>query len=548
MSGRILLATAVAALAALAAPPPAVSAPPAPADLRVEGGEAAWHPRRAFALAWTIPPATSPVAAVHYRVRDPAGALVVGPARIGWPAQGIEELEVPGPPGVYEAAVWFEDTAGGIGPATTAKLRFDDERPGGIEPLLDAAWIGRDAFPLPIRLTHPAGEPPISGIRGYAVSVGGDPEHRPCAAADRCTEAETDLRGGAGDDTLAIADLPEGTSHLAAVAVSGSGMASAAPGRLVLRVDKTSPATRLAGVPAGWTAEPTSLTAVSSDGGSGMRPAPGGLPPYTAIAVDGGAPIAATGPSVSTTLIAEGVHHVACSSGSAAPCALTKRGRGGVRSIRTVATAAAVLPPVPTLPDQTVRFGESARLHGRLLTAAGRPLGPLPVRVVERFAGGADPPVRVSTVTSGADGGFALRLAPGPSREVTAAFDGTAALARSASAAAALGVRSSVRLRASSKLARIGGAPLVFRGRVAAAPGTIPVEGKSVQLQFRLAGLPWSEFRTIQTDRRGRFRYAYRFSDDDSRGVRFRFRAYAPAQGGWPYEPAGSNPVAVRGL
>ena len=68
-----------------------------------------------------------------------------------------------------------------------------------------------------------------------------------------------------------------------------------------------------------------------------------------------------------------------------------------------------------------------------------------------------------------------------------------------------------------------------------------------MELQFRLPGLPWTEFRTVQTDRRGRFRYGYRFSDDDSRGVRFQFRAYAPAQGDWPYEPGGSRPVAVRG-
>jgi hypothetical protein len=70
----------------------------------------------------------------------------------------------------------------------------------------------------------------------------------------------------------------------------------------------------------------------------------------------------------------------------------------------------------------------------------------------------------------------------------------------------------------------------------------------TVQLQFRAAGLPWTEFRTVQTNARGRFRYAYRFSDDDSRGVRFQFRAFVPTQGGWPYEPWGSRPVSVRGL
>jgi hypothetical protein len=69
----------------------------------------------------------------------------------------------------------------------------------------------------------------------------------------------------------------------------------------------------------------------------------------------------------------------------------------------------------------------------------------------------------------------------------------------------------------------------------------------SVQLQFRAPGLAWAEFRTVQTDRHGRFRYPYRFSDDDSRGVRFRFRAFVPTQSDWPYEPGGSRPVAVRG-
>jgi hypothetical protein len=95
-------------------------------------------------------------------------------------------------------------------------------------------------------------------------------------------------------------------------------------------------------------------------------------------------------------------------------------------------------------------------------------------------------------------------------------------------------------------VATVDGAPLVFRGQVLPAEA-IPGGGKSVQLQFRLPGLTWSEFRTIQTDRRGRFRYAYRFSDDDSRGAHFRFRAYAPAQENWPYEPAGSKPILVRG-
>jgi hypothetical protein len=100
-----------------------------------------------------------------------------------------------------------------------------------------------------------------------------------------------------------------------------------------------------------------------------------------------------------------------------------------------------------------------------------------------------------------------------------------------------------VRLRASAGSAKVGGAPLIFAGKVVVPPAG----GKSVELQFRLPGQDWTEFRTVQTDTGGHFRYAYRFSDDDSRGVRFQFRAYAPAQDDWPYEPGGSRPVIVLG-
>jgi len=108
-------------------------------------------------------------------------------------------------------------------------------------------------------------------------------------------------------------------------------------------------------------------------------------------------------------------------------------------------------------------------------------------------------------------------------------------------------VLASVRLRASSAQARIGGAPVVFSGRVIGEDAAIPATGRPVQLQFRAPGGDWSEFRTVQTDARGRFRYPYAFTDDDSRGIRFQFRALAPSAEGWPYEAATSRPVFVTG-
>ena len=660
-AGLALAAVLLAALASTASP--AGASPPPPAELTVAGGEDSWHAESQFELGWTNPSAAggSPLAAVHYRIRDPLG-MAIAETRMGWVTDGIAALTIPAIPGVYTAEVWLEDAVGAQGPAAAAHLRFDDTRPGRVEPMPVPHWIGRTAFPLTVQLGHPVGATPISGIQGYAATIDGTSGRTPCAAADRCVAGEISLRGGIDDDLLAIAALPEGTSYLHAVAVSGSGMKSATSGQAVLRVDTTDPVTQLTGAPTGWANHPIGLTATATDGGSGMELGGAGPPPFTAIRLDGGAPAIGLGESAVETVIAEGTHRVAYYARDVAgnvndgrdangtpnrpprtelvridrrpPSAAfansqdprdpelirariadslsgpdSSRGRIGVRPAGS-GDRFEPLPPEPAASGElrarwasdtypagryefratgydaagnaavttrrengaamvlsnplktttallagfdgkglrrTVPYGRGARLNGRLSAADGTLAG-VPVRVVERFSAGADPAVRTTTVRTEPGGGFSMHLAPGPSREITATFDGGPTLARSAGRPLGLQVRSGVRLRTSSAVARIGGAPLVFRGLVSSPRGAIPSEGKSVQLQFRLPGLPWAEFRTIQTDRRGRFRYAYRFSDDDSRGASFQFRAYAPAQSDWPYEPGGSRPVAVHGI
>jgi hypothetical protein len=186
------------------------------------------------------------------------------------------------------------------------------------------------------------------------------------------------------------------------------------------------------------------------------------------------------------------------------------------------------------------------RLTGRLRRIGGGPVSGRDVVVTETFAAGSKPQQRSTVVSTGREGSFALRLRPGPSREVVARFAGTALLSRAASHATHIEAATKVRLRSSAPTARVGGRPVVFSGRVARR-GAATVAGLPVELQFRFRGGAWSEFRTVEADARGRFRYRYRFSDDDSRGVRFQFRAHVKGREGWPYGPGTSRPVNVTG-
>jgi hypothetical protein len=640
---------------------PAAASPPRPANLTVVDG-AGWRADPNFQLTWTSPSTGGGPAlvATRYRVRVPGGA-VLEEEETAPTSNAVSVRTRPGISGIYTAEVWLRDAAGGLSPPAAAQLRFDDARPAAIEPLPLPEWLGRPAFPLRIRLTRPAGVPPLSGIRGYAVSVGGGANESPSAAAHRCTPAETTLPGGTTDDETTIRALPEGAAHLRAVAVSGTGMKSATSGHAVLRVDLADPVTRLAGAPAGWTKGIARLTAAATDSGSGMEPRSGGPPPFTAIRVGAGTPAVALGGSVSTDVVAEGAHLVAYYARDAAgnvddgatgngianraprtawvridrtppeagfansqdprdpdlvrvriadPLSGPDPARGwigirpagsgdrferlpaappaggelrarwhsddyprGVYEFRAIAydaagnltatsrrrNGAAMTLSNPLKATSALRagfhrgrlrraapFGRGVRIAGRLTTGRNTPLAGAPLRIVERFAAGSRPSVRVSTAWTKAGGHFSHRVGPGPSRRIEVSFAGTPRLTRATGRALALQVRSRVHLRTSARRAKVGGTPLVFRGRLLAS--TRLAGGRSVQLQFRVPGLPWAEFRTVKTDRRGYFRYRYRFTDNDSQGARFQFRAFVPAQENWPYEPGGSRPVLIRGV
>jgi hypothetical protein len=651
-----------------------------PIALRVAGGEDAWHADNDFRLDWDQPPVAVqgfPVQAINYRVRDAAGTPVIPSTRLPWDRTHIEHIRLPPRPGVYTADVWLEGPGKQLGPEVSALLRFDDARPGPAQPLAPPGWIAGNAAVL-VRIGHPAEAPPASGIRGYAIAVDRGGGGAPCVEVDRCSLAETDLRGGVGGDAISLGPLPEGTHFVRAVAVSNSGMRSAEARSTTVHVDATLPTVALRGAPTGWANGPVRVVATATDALSGMAAGgPGG--PYTAIALDGAVPRAESGDSATAIVGGQGPHRVAFYARDAAgnvdagsprltavridetapliafansqdpreperieasvtdalagadpvrgsiamrpagsrqrfvalPTAVStghlaahwdsdsyaagtyefratgydtagnvassdrrangarfvlanplKRqaaivaGFGGRRLVwhrcsrraeqrhcrREEVESFAARPAVRTVP-----YGRGIAYAGRLAATSGSSLAGLPVEIVETFADGANQPQRTTMVRTATDGTFATRLPTGPSRRIEAVFAGNRILTRASAGSVRLDVQSSVTMHVSSASARIGGAPVVFSGRLGDLGDPIPATGRPVALQFRFPGSKWSEFRTVQTDPHGRFRYPYSFSDDDSRGVRFQFRVYMPEQDGWPYEPAFSRPVFVTG-
>jgi hypothetical protein len=188
-------------------------------------------------------------------------------------------------------------------------------------------------------------------------------------------------------------------------------------------------------------------------------------------------------------------------------------------------------------------YGKRPRVSGRLLTLAGAPIAEARVELLESFAAGSRQPERTIVVRTGADGRFSTRLGAGPSRSVVARYAGDSQRLAATSEQASMRVRGGISLRAPRRV-RAGGRA-VFAGRVRARGARFSRGGKSVEVQVRM-GSRWKTVgRSIRTDSRGRFRLRYRFVATYSRPVRYRFRAVALRERGWPYLPAASR---VRSL
>jgi hypothetical protein len=189
-------------------------------------------------------------------------------------------------------------------------------------------------------------------------------------------------------------------------------------------------------------------------------------------------------------------------------------------------------------PRNTVDYGGSAAIAGRLVDDSGEGVAGAEVCVATRT----DTPEAiervVATPTTGADGRFEARLAPGPSREVRIAH--WAGARRVAERYERLRVRAHPRFKVSPSRTLHNGERVRFGVRVHGPEAG----GVRFHIRVRTAN-GWAQVRTETTNEAGRWNGAYRFHATS--GTRtYRFRAFVRHQPGYPFESGWSATRRVR--
>jgi hypothetical protein len=192
--------------------------------------------------------------------------------------------------------------------------------------------------------------------------------------------------------------------------------------------------------------------------------------------------------------------------------------------------------------ERTVRYGRLVRVTGQLTNAQGGPIAGAEIQLQTRNKRpGANTRLR-KTVTTGADGTYALATRARASRALIVGWKSHRNdPAPAAKAALTLRTRAAASLRASTRRPLVG-ARLVLRGRLKE-----PARGVTVILQGRRPGAKrFTTFADTTTGKRGRYAVGYRFQAASSRGQRFTFRAKLKPSRRYPFETGYSRRVNVR--
>jgi hypothetical protein len=273
ISALVLVVVAIGPRAAYADPD--VTAPDAPTGIFVDEGSS-WRAANDFHVWWHTPPGQeTPIAVAHYELCPavPAGPCTTHQA-VG---NNISEIELALPhAGGFWLRVWLEDSAGNV--SSNAKspqviLRFDDGTPPEAVLNYDDIWLGRST---PVNPSYTVGinanaDWPISGIRGYSISLDGSvPDHEVEVFAAQDYERF--------QATYAIQGLSEGVTVVSIRSISNTGVPSNLVGTAHIRLDRSPPTVFSDALPNTdqWYRKPLSVPIEAHDQAdlSGMSPAP----------------------------------------------------------------------------------------------------------------------------------------------------------------------------------------------------------------------------------------------------------------------------------
>jgi hypothetical protein len=194
---------------------------------------------------------------------------------------------------------------------------------------------------------------------------------------------------------------------------------------------------------------------------------------------------------------------------------------------------------------RTVGYSARARVTGRLLNSAGKPIGGARVNILSRDLRQGARAVERASATTGADGVYIASVRAGASRLIQVGWRSHVNDNRfQENAYVTLKARASARLSVSPKRAGLGHT-VVLSGRVR---GTIPARGVALLFQGRGRNGHYATFADGRASRRGTFRVRYRFRSGASRGHTFVFHVKLRRDAGFPYEQGYSNRVHVRVL
>ena len=252
--------------------------PPAEPAPVLDGGDG-WSPSRERRLTLPLPGGqVAPLARAHVKACRLGGPCEESAPELG--AGGGVPVSAFDGPGEYAVRVALGDAAGNVGPyAAPVTMRFDDTRPGAPDLSAADAWHSGGALALAT-----SGAPPVSGIRGYRVTIGG--------------------REAVVATSVPLDELPEGGTPVQVSAVSGAGLESTAV-RTLLKLDRSPPAIEAEGAPDGWSREPVRVTLRGHD-----QPALSGVHSL-AWQVDGGEEAGADGDAATVDVAGDGRHAVA---------------------------------------------------------------------------------------------------------------------------------------------------------------------------------------------------------------------------------------------